>query len=162
MERIQIDILGPFTESVRGNSYIVTMIDQFTKWLECYAIPNQGAEQVAMSMVERSIARMGCSLQIHSDQGIHFMSDLFFKLCKILEISKTRTTPYQLCANGQIERYNRTILQVIRCYLKIVRFQRHWDRQTLTAGAVNRHTGFTGNKMMLGRDIIYTSNPLTS
>lgn len=30
-ERIHIDILGPFTESVRGNRYIVLMIDQFTK-----------------------------------------------------------------------------------------------------------------------------------
>lgn len=159
MERIQIDILGPFTESVRGNSYIVMMIDQFTKWLECYAIPNQGAKQVAMSLVEISIPQMGCSFQIHSDQEMHVMSDLFFKLCKMLEISKTRTTPYQPCANVQIEQNIRTILQVIRCYLKIVRFQRHWDRQTLTAGAiratVNKHIGFTGNTVMLGRDIKY-------
>lgn len=122
MERIHIDILGSFTESVRGNRYIVMMIDQFTKWLECYAIPNQGAEQVAMSLVEGFIARMGCPLQIHSDQGRNFMRDLFCKLCKVLEISKTRTTPYRPCANGQIERYNGTILQAIRCYLKNVRF----------------------------------------
>lgn len=83
MERIHIDILGPFTESVRGNRYIVMMIDQFIKWLECYAIPNQGAEQVATSLVEGFIARMGCPLQIHSDQGRNFMSDLFCKLCKV-------------------------------------------------------------------------------
>ena len=159
MERIHIDILGPFIESARGNRYIVMMIDQFTKWLECYAIPNQGAEQVAMSLVEGFIARMGCPLQIHSDQGRNFMSDLFSRLCKLLEISKTRTTPYRPCANGQIERYNRTILQSIRCYINNVRFQRHWDRHLqLIAGAiratVNRQTGFTANKMMLGREII--------
>ena len=87
------------------------------------------------------------------------MSDLFRKLCQLLEISKTRTTPYRPCANGQIERYNRTILQAIRCYLKNARFQRHWDRHIqLIAGAiratVNRQTGFTANKMMLGREIL--------
>ena len=40
MERIHIDILGSFIESTRGNCYIVMMIDQFSKWLERYAIPN--------------------------------------------------------------------------------------------------------------------------
>lgn len=111
-------------------------IDQFTKWLECYAIPNQGAEQVAMSPVEAFIARIGCPLQIHSDQGRNFMSSLFCKLCKMVEISKTRT-PNRPCANGQIERYNRTILQAIRCYLKNVRLQLHWDRHLqLIAGAI--------------------------
>jgi hypothetical protein len=72
MERIHIDILGPFVESTKGNRYIAMMIDQFTEWLECYAIPNQGSEQVARSLVEGFIVRMGCPLQIHSDQGKNF------------------------------------------------------------------------------------------
>ena len=80
MERIHIDILGPFIESARGNRYIIMMVDQFTKWIECYAIRNQGAEQIAMSLVEGFIARMGCPLQIYSDQGSNFMSDLFHRL----------------------------------------------------------------------------------
>lgn len=115
MEIIHIDAIGQFTESVSGYHYIVMKIDQFTKWLECYAIPYQGAEQVAMSPVKVFIARIGCPLQIHSDQGRNFMSSIFCKLCKMVEISKTRT-PNRPCANGQIERYNRTILQAIRCY----------------------------------------------
>ena len=110
MERIHIDILGLFIESARGIRYIVMMIDQFTKWLECYAIPNQGAEQVATSLVEGFIARMGCPLQIHSDQGRNFMSYLFNRLCKLLEISKTRSTPYRPCANGQIENNTVTVV----------------------------------------------------
>ena len=69
MERIHIDILGPFIESARGNRYIVMMIDQFTKWLELYTIPNQGAEQVVMSLVKGFITRMCCPFQIHSVLG---------------------------------------------------------------------------------------------
>ncbi|XP_056017317.1 uncharacterized protein LOC130053777 [Ostrea edulis] len=102
---------------------------------------------------------MGCPLLIHSDQGKNFMSDLFRKRCKLLEISKTRTIPYRPCANGQIERYNRTILQSIRCYLKNVCLQRQWDRHLqliddAIRATVNRQTGFTANKMMLGREIL--------
>ena len=87
------------------------------------------------------------------------MSDLFNRLCKLLEISKTRTPPYRPCANGQTERYNRTILQVIPCYMNNVHFQRHWDRHlqlidgTIRA-TVDRQTGFAANKMMLGRKIL--------
>ena len=109
MERIHIDILGSFIESTRGSRYIVMMIDQFKKWIECYAIPNQGAEQVAMSLVGAFIERMGCPLQIHSDQGRNFKSGIFHELYKLLEISKTRPTPYQPCPtdklSGIIEQY---------------------------------------------------------
>ena len=37
MERVHMDILGPFTKSKKGNAYILMIIDQFTKWIE--AIP---------------------------------------------------------------------------------------------------------------------------
>ena len=40
MERVHIDLLGPFTESSRGNKYILLLIDQFSKWLECAAVPD--------------------------------------------------------------------------------------------------------------------------
>ena len=39
MERLHIDILGPFNTSDSGNNYILMMIDQFTKWVEMAAIP---------------------------------------------------------------------------------------------------------------------------
>ena len=39
MERLHIDILGPFNQSDDNNSYVLMMIDQFTKWVEMAAIP---------------------------------------------------------------------------------------------------------------------------
>ena len=42
MERVHVDILGPFTTSHSGNEYILMMCDQFTKWLECAAIHPDG------------------------------------------------------------------------------------------------------------------------
>ena len=42
------------------------------------------------------------------------MSNLFTVLCDLLRITKTHTTGYHLCSNGQIERMNRTVLQMIR------------------------------------------------
>ena len=35
LERIHIDILGPLIETPRGNPYVLVVVDQFSKWVEC-------------------------------------------------------------------------------------------------------------------------------
>ena len=51
LERIHIDILGPLIETPRGNQYVLVVVDQFTKWVECYALADQTAERVARTLV---------------------------------------------------------------------------------------------------------------
>jgi transposase InsO family protein len=157
MERVHLDLLGPLIPSTRGNRYILVMVDQFTKWLECHPLPEQSAEQVARTAVHEFFCRMGCPLQAHSDQGTQFTGSIFTQLCELLEIAKTRTTPYRPSANGQVERYNRDLLKSIRCFLE--GRQNCWDEYLpLLAMAIrcteNRTTGFSANMMMLGREIV--------
>ena len=156
LDRVHIDILGPITTSENGNRYVLMLVDQFTKWLECWPLPNQTAEIVASRVVKGFISRFGCPLEIHSDQGSNFDSALFKSVCSLLEITKTHTTPYRPSTNGQMERYNRTLLQVIRCYIRAK--QKIWDQdlEELTAAICcmkNRQTQFTANMMMLGREV---------
>ena len=118
MERLHIDILGPFNQSDDKNSYVLMMIDQFTKWVEMAAIPEQSALLTAKKVLVRFIATFGCPLEIHTDQGRNFESKLFGSLCELLEIAKTRTTPYRPSSNGQVERYNTMVLAMIRCFIE--------------------------------------------
>ena len=103
MERVHIDLLGPFTESSRGNKYILVMVDQFSKWLECGAVPDQHAETVAWKFLTHFVVTFGCPLEVHSDQGKQFDGNLFKAFCDLLQITKTRTTPYHPASNGQVE-----------------------------------------------------------
>ena len=156
LERVHIDILGPFPKSRSGNAYVLVLIDQFSKWLECYALPDQTAKTVAQTIVNEFVARFGVPLQIHADQGPNFEGELFQTMCGLLGISKTRTTPYRPRSNGQVERMNRTILQMIRCFL--TEGQDTWDESlSLLAGAVratpSSTTGFSPNLLMLGREV---------
>ena len=82
------------------------VIDQFTKWLEFYPLPNQGAEAIAKVFVDNFIARFGCPPKIHTDQGKNMDGNLIRQICKLLDIDKTRTTPCHLSSNGQVERFN--------------------------------------------------------
>ena len=156
LDRVHIDILGPFPISRSGNRYVLMLIDQFTRWLEAYPLPDQTAEQVARVVVDQFIARFGSPLYIHSDQGRNFGSDLFGSVCELLDIVKTRTTPTHPASNGQVERYNTILLALIRCHIDGASDK--WDEAVpLLAGAIrsmqNRHTGMTANMLMLGREV---------
>ena len=108
-ERLSIDITGPHPRSVTGKMYILTMMDQFSKFVEAVAIPNQEAKTVAKALVDNVIVRYGTPLQILSDRGTNFESTLFHELCIILKIDKIRTTSYHPSTNGMLERFDRTL-----------------------------------------------------
>ena len=132
------------------------MVDQFTKWVECIPLPSQKAEATARAAVDGFFSRFGFPFQLFSDQGRNFESKLFEALCKALEIHKAKTTPYRPSANGQEERFNRTLMDTVRCFLG--KAQNKWDQHVQQiAGAirasVNRSTVFTPNMLMLGREV---------
>ena len=43
--------LGFLPHTARGNEYVLVMVDQFTKWVECIPLPSQTAEVTATSAV---------------------------------------------------------------------------------------------------------------
>jgi hypothetical protein len=157
LDRLGTDLLGPLPVTPRGNKYILTITDYFTKWVEIFAVPDQTAVTCAQTMLNEVVCRFGCPLAIHSDQDRNFESGIFQELCKILEIRKTRTSPRNPKCNGQVERFNRTLIGMIKSYLRGE--QTNWDINLgCLAGAYrsspNESTGLTPNLMMLGREVI--------
>ena len=117
MERVHIDFMGPLNKTKQGNQHLLLMVDQFTKLVEIIPLPSQTAEVTAQATVNSFFFRFGVPLNIFSDQGRNFESKLFSALCNILQIHKKRTTTYRPSSNGQVERYNRTIMDAIRCFV---------------------------------------------
>ncbi|CAG2255790.1 Retrovirus-related Pol polyprotein from transposon 17.6,Retrovirus-related Pol polyprotein from transposon 297 [Mytilus edulis] len=168
MERLATDILGELPETENGNRYILVVSDYYTKWTESFPMPNMEASTVVKIIVEEVIARFGVPSWIHSDQGRQYESRLFQEVCKVLDIKKTRTTPYHPQSDGMVERFNKTLATMLSAYVQ--EHQRDWDKYipfVMMAYRASEHdtTGQTPNRLMFGResttplDILYEMPP---
>ena len=156
-----MDILGSLPLTPRGNKFVLVVTDYSTKWTESYAIPNQEATTVAEKLVSEFVCHFGVPREIHSDQGSNFESKVMTEVCKLLDIKKTRTTPLHPQSDGQVERYNRTLIEMVRGKLRDI--QEDWDlqlqpRMMAYRSSVHESTGETPNMLMLGREIGHCRN----
>ena len=153
---IATDYIGPLPVTERGNRYILVFTDHFSKNVEVIPVSDMTAEVCADKLLNEVIARWGCPLSIHSDQGRTYESRVFRELCRMLEVRKTRTSVRNPRGNGQVERFNRTLLRMIRAYL--CGEQREWDLHLgCIAGAYratpNEATRMTPNLLTMGREV---------
>ena len=71
--------------------------------MAAFAIHDQEATTVAQKLVDEVFCCLGIPKQLQSDQGKQFESKLIEELCKILKISKTRTTAYHPQCDSLVE-----------------------------------------------------------
>ena len=156
MERVALDILGPLPRTRKGNVYILVISEYFTKWVECYAMRRIDAKTTAALFVEQFVCRFGLPRQVHTDQGSNFTSKLFHEVCSLLQMDKTRTTGYCPHSDGLVERFNRTLEEMLSLFVS--ECQKNWDEYLpylMLAYRTSKHssTQVTPCKMMFGRDV---------
>jgi len=156
MERVAVDIAGPFPRTPRGNRFICVIMDYFTKWPEAYALPDHEAGTVAEVLVTQFVTRFGVPGELHSDQGREFESRVFRECCELLGIHKTRTTPQRPQSDGMVERFNRTLAGELAKHCEAS--QQDWDLwlpYLLMAyrSAEHEATGYTPARLMFGREM---------
>ena len=89
------------------------------------------------------------------DQGRNFESELIKQLCDLLQIEKTRTTPYHPQSDGLVERFNHTLIQMLSMYVN--ENTDNWDdclpfAMMAYRASVHESTNMTPNKLMMGRE----------
>jgi len=152
-ERVAIDILGPLKVTDAGNRYALVVGDYFSKWIEAYPIPDQGASTIANTLCHEFFCRYGMPVEVHSDQGRNFESTLMKEIWELMGVKKTRTTPFRPQSDGMIERFNRTLAEVL--IKRVDLRQTDWDMHLPYAmlayrTSVHSSTGFSPAEVLLG------------
>jgi hypothetical protein len=98
-------VVGPFTKwgmdfitfhpaSVRGNHYIIVVVDYFTKWVEAMLKFSNDGETTALFIFNQIVARFNILKEIVTDHGSHFQSKMMSELTSILGFKQEHSSPY--------------------------------------------------------------------
>ena len=59
LERVAVDIMGPFPRTPNGNKYIMVVGDYFSKWMQAFTIKQLDAVTVARKLVDQFVTILG-------------------------------------------------------------------------------------------------------
>ncbi|KAM9983316.1 hypothetical protein ACTFIZ_007625, partial [Dictyostelium cf. discoideum] len=159
---VAVDFVGPMkTPSIAGNKYIIVFSDNVTKWVEAVATPDCTAETTAIHYFNLIISRHGCPKRLLSDCGTSFLNKVISNVNEVFKVKKVNTSPYHPQTDGLVERFNKTIVIMLKSFTQEVHTM--WDLyldSCLFAYRISVHasTGSSPFSMIYGREATIPSD----
>ncbi len=125
-QKVIFDIFGPLPVSLRGNVYLLVIVDVGTREIMLKALPTKEARGIARTLLKRVYLRGMCPEIFQSDLAKEFLADVMKELTQILGAEFRHSSPYHPQTNTHVERYNKTIATQLSLMLKRDD-QRDWD-----------------------------------
>ena len=112
LDCLQVDLVGPFPTSRRGNKYWVTLIDRYTRALELVPVKSKDAKVVARAIADHWVTRYGCPLVLMADN--EFRSGVLKELLALTDTKQIHSAPYRPSTNGLCERVHQFAHQLMQ------------------------------------------------
>lgn len=109
---VHVDALGPLPVS-EGYKFILLIVDAFTKYILLYPIYRQDSSELKR-VITQAISLFGVPKLMITDKGRMFEANEFVTWINELGCNLHYITPEMHHANGQAERYMRTVLNMLR------------------------------------------------
>ena len=157
MAKVSLDLSGPYPTSLSGNKYIIAFVDWFSGWPEAYAVPDKTAETVAHLLLEEIFPRHGSCLQIVTDNGTENVNNVVKETLESLNIDHVLTSVYHPQSNAKVERFHRTLHDVLA--KRLADDQQTWDLHLNQALAAIRFNVSESSKyspfyLLYNRDVV--------
>ena len=109
MECLNIDFIGPFPDG----GYVLVIIDTFTRWVELFHTEDATALSTAKCLLQH-FGRFGAPLQLRSDNGPHFISEVIKEFLTLIGTQHCLTLAYSKEENAIVERMNKEVNRYLR------------------------------------------------
>ena len=140
----------------KGNyRYVLVVTDHFTRFCQIYATKTKSSKAAADKIFNQFIVQYGYPERIHHDQGGEFNSKLFHELHRLTGIRSSQTTPYHPEGDGQTERLNRTVKNMLKSLEKAEKrdWKSHLSKLAFAYNSTkNKSTGYSPHFLMFGRE----------
>lgn len=151
---LHMDHLGPFVRSKNGNEYILGIIDGYSKFIFIKPVRNLKSK-TTIKVLKDIFCVVGVPKIIISDRGTSFTSLLFKRYVQSIGVKHVQNSVATPRANGQIERYNRTILESLAAS-NHGQDERDWDMhienvQWSLNNTRNKTTGVSPSEIVFGK-----------
>ena len=125
---ISMDFVGPFPMTSRQHDFVLVVVDRLSKmahFLPCKS--SIKASEVARLFVDRVWCLHGLPKSIVTDRGTQFLNDFNGAILRIIGTKHAVTSAYHPESDGQTERVNRVLGEMLRHYTNL-RYD-DWDLQ---------------------------------
>lgn len=112
---IALDLYGPIDWKKNGQKvYILSMIDQCTRWCEFHTLRSISASKVSEAFLNSWLNRYPLPQKVITDNGKQFTSKIFKELLMRYNNKHQATIPYNPTSNSIIERIHGTLRDLLR------------------------------------------------
>jgi len=155
--KVSLFLSGSYPTSLSGNRYIVSFVDHYSGWPEAFAVSDKTADTIAYLFMEHIFPRYGCPLQLVTDNGTENCNRVMQETLEALNIRHVTTSFYHPQSNAKVERFHRTLHDIIS--KKLEDNLNTWDlflNQSLAAVrfCVSETTKFSPYYLVYNRDVI--------
>ncbi|GFX69381.1 integrase catalytic domain-containing protein [Trichonephila clavipes] len=112
-ETCHIDIFGPLKTTPKGNSYVLSMIDAFTKYIHIVPFPDIKSSTISKAFFDNYIVHRGCPHKLVVDNATYFKSSEFVEFCRVMGIHKKHISSFSAHVNGRVEKSNQSLANIL-------------------------------------------------
>jgi len=157
MQRINIDTIGPLPADDNGNTYIIVIVDCFTRWIELYCAKDATSKSAAYAYLDH-MGRYGCANQILSDNGSQYVNQMIDELVKLIDTEHIRTLAYSHEENAIVERSNKEVVRHLRAMVFDKNISHIWSTckpfiQRIINSSVDSSIGVSPSQLLFGNAI---------
>ena len=126
LDTIAIDVLSIGRQGSHGFKYLLSAVDLATKFGWAMPLKGRTTTEVVAALIKHIFLIFGNPSYIVSDRGGEFTSAEMTSILKELQIKRHLCCSYNPTSNSVCERFNRSILQLLRSLL--LYNEDHWDK----------------------------------